>query len=73
MGMGHCVLHVHDTQYEPGVRLGGERRRSAEAALGGPDTLITGRSASAVDPVRNLLMVNSRRGSQGSMRFILRL
>ena len=29
-------------------------------ALGGPDTLISGRSASAVDPVRNLLMVNSR-------------
>ena len=29
-------------------------------ALGGPDTLISGRSASAVDPVRNLLLVNSR-------------
>src|SRR5262249_19851374 len=28
--------------------------------LGGPNTLIQGRSASAVDPMRNLLLVNSR-------------
>jgi len=28
--------------------------------LGGPNTLIQGRSASGVDPVRNLLLVNSR-------------